>query len=531
VTTNDLYARLTAGTELAPAVSAANYTGTNWVFAGSTAQHTASDTNTLYPTVPIVPVIGTQYRVTYTISSYTAGSQYMTFGGVVGVARTGNQNVNVYVTPYTTGNLIFTPTADFRGKISNVSVVAITSGSIFVDRNVWLYDDRGVLTSEAALLSHLSELANNTLLDRSRSSLSCAGGVLTYTLYAMDGSGTWNFNGITYPAAVASVSIPLIAGTNLSPATNYVYFELQSNVPTLVTSTTEPTGTHIDVATWIVGDVSGTSYKIYGYNRNRQEIDSFISRTIERIEESGALYINGMAPTVNSTALSILSGGKFYNGIFPMTTANNVSMVDGFFYVNASGKFVQGTTIASLNTYADGTALGANERQNIVWGLVPISTAAGGAVPVNVLLVAVLQSKPTSVYNNDAQARQDVYESTNYYPANAELKKIFVPICRTIVYPTGNTFSTFDTGLYLRDIRGKITSGGGAAVAPDTSYLVPYTGATTNLSYGGATLRLDGSFAPASIADVSAMNNSIYFSTDSNKLVYRDSTGVVHDLY
>ena len=56
-------------------------------------------------------------------------------------------------------------------------------------------------------------------------------------------------------------------------------------------------------------------------------------------------------------------------------------------------------------------------------------------------------------------------------------------------------------------------------------------GATTNLSYGGATLRLDGSFAPASMSNASAMNNSIYFSTDSNVLTYKDSVGVTHDLY
>ena len=530
-TTNDLYARLTAGAELAPAVSAANYTGTNWVFAGSTAEHTASDTNTLYPTVAIVPVIGTQYRVTYTISGWTAGTDVMTFGGVVGVARQGNQNVNVYVTPYTTGNLIFTPSADFRGKISNVSVTVITSGTVYIDRNIWMYDDRGVLTSTSALYAHLSELSSNTLLDRSRSTLTCTGGVLTYTLYAMDGSGTWNFNGIVYPAAVASASIPLIAGTNLSPATNYVYFELQANVPTLVASTTEPTGLHIDIATWIVGAVSGTNYTIYGYNRNRQEIDTFISRTIERIEDSGTLYVNGMFPTVNSTALSVLGGGKFYNGIFPMTTANNVSMANGFCYINSSGKFVQATSIASLNQYANGVVLGNNERQNIVWGIVPISTAAGGAIPVNVRLIAVLQSEPTSVYISDSTARQDVYDATNYYPPNDELKKVFVPICRTIVHPNTNTFKTFDTGLYLKDIRGKITSGGGAAASTDVSGLVPYTGAVADLTYGGATLRLDGSFAPASMSNASAVNNSIYFSTDNNKLVFKDSVGVVNELY
>jgi len=60
---------------------------------------------------------------------------------------------------------------------------------------------------------------------------------------------------------------------------------------------------------------------------------------------------------------------------------------------------------------------------------------------------------------------------------------------------------------------------------------VPYTGAVSDLTYGGATLRLDGSFAPASIADVSAVNNSLYFSTDSNTLCYKNASGSVFSLY
>lgn len=33
------------------------------------------------------------------------------------------------------------------------------------------------------------------------------------------------------------------------------------------------------------------------------------------------------------------------------------------------------------------------------------------------------------------------------------------------------------------------------------------------------------------VGNVSAMNNSIYFSTDSSKLCYKDSSGATHDLY
>jgi hypothetical protein len=40
-----------------------------------------------------------------------------------------------------------------------------------------------------------------------------------------------------------------------------------------------------------------------------------------------------------------------------------------------------------------------------------------------------------------------------------------------------------------------------------------------------------GYFIPVSSADADAPNNSIYFSTDANKLAYKDSLGSVNDLY
>jgi len=41
----------------------------------------------------------------------------------------------------------------------------------------------------------------------------------------------------------------------------------------------------------------------------------------------------------------------------------------------------------------------------------------------------------------------------------------------------------------------------------------------------------NGYFLPVSSADADAPNNSIYYSTDSSKLVYKDSGGTVENLY
>ena len=53
-------------------------------------------------------------------------------------------------------------------------------------------------------------------------------------------------------------------------------------------------------------------------------------------------------------------------------------------------------------------------------------------------------------------------------------------------------------------------------------------------SSGGVTLaaiRHDGSLLPAHLADAAAAADSLYYSTDSGKLAYKDPAGVVHDLY
>ena len=350
---------------------------------------------------------------------------------------------------------------------------------------VWINNTLGRAANMNNLIMHLEEMSTNTLLDKSLSTLSVANSVLNCTLYAVDGVGDWNFNGTIYAGpgtSVASATITLTCGTNVTPVTNYVYWELVADVPTMKTSSTYPSGIHIDVATFVVGACEGSNANVYAYSRNRYEVDSFITRVIQRFEESGTLYNSGFNTAANTTQLNITSGGKFFNGIFEMTSTNFVKLTEGFYYINSTGNFVQATNLASFTQYADGSAMtGANLRVNIVWGLVPVNTT-GGLGPTQMRLVAVLPNAPTSAYNDVAAAIADIYETTNYYPSNAEVKNVFVPIARTIVRPNTDVFEPFATGIYYKDIRGRITVGGGAATATDTSALVPYTGATANVN-------------------------------------------------
>jgi hypothetical protein len=512
---------ITEGSELCPAMTQANWTeGANWTIndGAGTATRVASAVTTLVPTSAIVPSTSKRYKVEFTISSYTAGTVTMTLGGVVSSVCSGDQTIMRYVDPYTTGNLIFTPDAAFAGIISAVSVKEITDGVITVEGDIHHYDSRGHSNRLGHLVRHLSEMSTDVLLDKSRSELSCTGGVLTYTLYAVYGKGTWNFNGVIYPASVASAAINLTGGSDAVPKTNYVYFYLLADVPTLAVSVdSEPTGVHIRVATFIVGAVSGSSYTIYSYHRNRREVDTLVNRTINRAILAGTLYDSGALPTVNSSSISVASGGKWLSGIFPFTADNTVTAAGGYYYINSAGQFVQSTSLADLNHYANGVAVAAADRVNIVWGIVPITTTAGGTLPVTVRLVAILQSEPTASYSSDTAARQDAYEATNYLPPNSELKKVFVPICRTIVKPNVPEFRTFDTGIYWKDLRGRVTSGGGAATGTDTSALVPkslYDANTILIAVTNDTpvaALISGTTAQK---PVSGVNGQIYLDTD-----------------
>ena len=452
------------GAELSPNVASANWTaGAGWTIGTGTLTRVAAASTTAYPTSAIVPSIGTDYLVLFTISSWTAGTITMTLGGIESTALQGDQAVYLYVTPYTTGNLIFTPSADFAGVISLVSVKTYTGGQINLGAGVLYYDSRGHPNRLSQVTRHLDEMQMDTLLDKSKSSLSCVGGVLTYTLYAVYGNGTFNFNGIIYPAPVASASITLTGGTDAAPKTNWVYWYLNGNTPTLASSIIEPTvSPQIMVAEFIVGAVSGTNYTIYGYNRARTEVDSFVKRVIGRFENSGSLYVDGAAISCNTTTLSIASGAHWYQGIFEFTAANIVNNT-AFTYVYDNGTWVQGTLLSGLNHYSDGTLLGSNERQNIVWGIVPTTTTASGTLPTTVRLVAVLQSKPSAVYVLATTAEQDVYQSTNYYPPNAQFKEVFLPIARTILRPSTPAFEQFGSTLYFTDLRGKANGSGGSS--------------------------------------------------------------------
>ena len=360
-------------------------------------------------------------------------------------------------------------------------------------------------------VEHTQEMMTNTLLDKSRSSLSTVNGELNYTLIAFYGCGQFNFNGTLYPLSgtgcVSNATITLLCGSNSTPKINYVYFYLVGNVPTLTTAESYPNSiTHIDVGTFVVGNCSGNTSNVYSYSRNRYEVDTFVTKVIERFEDAGTLYSGGFNINASTNTLNI-STGSFFNLLTEMTTKNNVNLSSGFYFINSTGNFVQSTSLADFIQYTDGTAFsGANERVNIVWGVVPVNTTAAGTLPTTARLVAVIPTYPGvgNTYQSVAAAVQDTYDTTNFFPSSDEVKKVFTPIARTILRPNTHLFEAVTTGKYYIDIRGRVINGGST----------PSSGVTDHAQLSNLDYASSGHTGFASVNDNSTWNetraNSLY---------------------
>jgi hypothetical protein len=96
--------------------------------------------------------------------------------------------------------------------------------------------------------------------------------------------------------------------------------------------------------------------------------------------------------------------------------------------------------------------------------------------------------------------------------------------------------SAFSTAGVVKNNASGVLSGGNNITLTE----LDTTGASTNdvITYNGSNpvwqagrVRQDGTIQPVSLADSSAANDSIYYSTTQNKLVYKDSGGTVNSLY
>ena len=93
----------------------------DWFYDTDKVSHAAdSATGTLTPTTPLVAVVGTQYKLTWTMAHTSGTGVTASFGGVSGTQRASSATFNEYFTATSTATLTFTPTANWVGSVDTV---------------------------------------------------------------------------------------------------------------------------------------------------------------------------------------------------------------------------------------------------------------------------------------------------------------------------------------------------------------------------------------------------------------------------
>lgn len=89
-----------------------------------------------------------------------------------------------------------------------------------------------------------------------------------------------------------------------------------------------------------------------------------------------------------------------------------------------------------------------------------------------------------------------------------------------------SSFHAYGVTLHLPDGDVILSSGSNVTIQPAGDTIIFSVQLPPNIVFNNNT-----AYQPPLLADVNAPNNSVYYSTNSNKLAYRDSVGISHNLY
>ncbi len=221
----------TYGTELAPALTAGNWTvGSGWEspIVGPGLIKNADGTGTQTPSAATNIVAATTYRVIITLSAASVGSASYTLGGTTGASSLAAATTYTdYITTTTTGKLIITPTNTSRFTISAISIKQVSGGIIGSTTND-LAPPGSVgqfFVSNVAVGSPVTLTNTNTVYD-----------ITSITLTA----GTWQVSGNISLASASGTITAEVAGLNTISATLPVDgSEVNSGILTTAVSDTD----------------------------------------------------------------------------------------------------------------------------------------------------------------------------------------------------------------------------------------------------------------------------------------------------
>lgn len=127
--TSGFVAGPTVGTEIITngscATDTSGWTGANWSSSAGACLHAAGST-VAFSQAGAVSVVGTLYKVTFTVTGRSAGSVRYTTGGSVGPLVSTNTTATAYFVALTTANFTIVPASSFDGSVSAISFKAVT---------------------------------------------------------------------------------------------------------------------------------------------------------------------------------------------------------------------------------------------------------------------------------------------------------------------------------------------------------------------------------------------------------------------
>lgn len=300
-------------------------------------------------------------------------------------------------------------------------------------------------------------------------------------------------------------------------------------------SVTAQAGTSTVPAVIVVAAASATApflqYKkndgtIYGHLRSNDETNLFIGKNTG----------NGTLSGLNNVGFGISVLGSVTTGFqnFALGSYAMASLTDGYQNVALGVNALRFGTSANLSiAIGDSALINATSSSNLAIGASSLSGLTSGNN--NVAIGAYACTATTSGSDNvfigyragrlctgssnvfvGADAGYNETNSNRLYIANSSTSTplIYGEFPNTALYVTAPTYrQRYDASNYLQIAVGS-------------------TGAVTFDAVGsGAKFIFSDCIEPPSMADSSAPNNSIYYSTTQNKLVFKDGGGVVNNLY
>ncbi len=256
--------------------------------------------------------------------------------------------------------------------------------------------------------------------------------------------------------ATINDSITLNLGTNISPVVNHISYQNQNN-PVITIDSSDPTVKHAEVAIIYVGEDTNVTYL---FDNKISHNEQFIDQVYDTFGDSGAIYLDGLTPSVSATQINITNGTVRIR-VSKHIYTNNVSS-GSFFYINSTGNFNQCIDFTCLDKYSSGETISDNKYYGIVWLVVPVKDT-----PTEQWFLAIPQNKPGTEHVRAIDAEEDVLK-TVFFSSLTDFKRTEVPVIRTIHRRTGNNdivaFPTNDE--LFQDLRGQIRAGGGSVAPP-----------------------------------------------------------------